>query len=210
MLSSNSMISFLNPDEYLLFMKKLRISPNWRIEKGILNTRGKKIEKKSYVYTLTKVFSEKKLFYRKVSIAEIVSWLDGFVIITRLLRHLKANVDIGVYSKLEIYMEYKIEMSKNRRIDYVFKYENRLLLVELRLSDRFPNLTNVWQKKELELIIYKELLSNYIPPNIEVIIYALVFMPEYDLNTEIYKNSEYNENNVSHLANYILKYLFKN
>lgn len=209
MLSKDSMVSFKNPNDYFKFLEELKIPKSWRIETGLLNGRGKMIEEKSYVSKLRKVFNSKKLFRRNVSVAEIVSWLDGFVIIARTLRELKKSIDKEQFLSLKIYLEYRIEMSKNRRIDYIFEYRNQLLLIEMRLSDRFPNISNVWQKKEIELIIYKELLSNYLSSKFNIIIYALVYMPEYDRNNLLLKNNKYNTDNIGHLSRYIQKYLLK-
>ena len=209
MLSKDSMVSFKNPNDYFKFLEELKIPKSWRIETGLLNGRGKMIEEKSYVSKLRKVFNSKKLFRRNVSVAEIVSWLDGFVIIVRTLRELEKSIDKEQFLSLKIYLEYRIEMSKNRRIDYIFEYRNQLLLIEMRLSDRFPNISNVWQKKEIELIIYKELLSNYLSSKFNIIIYALVYMPEYDRNNLLLKNNKYNTDNIGHLSRYIQKYLLK-
>jgi hypothetical protein len=74
------------------------------------------------------------------------------------------------------------------------------------LSSRFPNISNVWQRKEMELIIYKELLSNYIK-NKDIIIYAFIAMPEYNNTGKIDKNIKYNTQNINYFGDYIIEYL---
>ncbi len=207
MLAKEAMMSFENPKEYLEFLSKLKFPESWKVENGLLNERGKRIIDKYYTLKLKQIFNEKKLFRRNVSIAEIVSWLDGFVLMTRVIKHLNLKVDEKCFSKLKIHFEYRIRMSKNRRIDYVFEYENRILIIELRLSDKFPNLSNTWQKKELELIVYKELLHNYLPHKTRIIIYAFIFMPEYNENSKILKNIKYNKENINFFVEYVMKYL---
>ncbi len=206
MISDNSMLDFSNLNDFLSFYERV-LNTRWNIQTGDFNTRGKEIYNKPYTEKLRLLFHEKKLFRRTVSIAEIVSWLDSYVIIKRLINFLNNNLKDNEFNRLSLYCEYRIAMSKNRRIDFVFEYENKLLLIEFRLSEKFPNVSNVWQKKELELIIYKELMSNYIKESTKIYIYAFIAMPEYRKDIRIDKHVTYNHNNVKHLGEYIIKYL---
>lgn len=207
MLDKEAMRSFGKPQEFLEFLNKLKFPEKWKIETGLLNERGKRVSDKYYTSQLRQIFNEKKLFRRNVSIAEIVSWLDGFVLMARVIKNLEQKVEEKVFNNIKIHFEYRIRMSKNRRIDYVLGYENRILIIELRLSDKFPNLSNTWQKKELELIVYKELLNNYLPRHTKIIIYAFIFMPEYNESSKILKNIKYNFENINFFTEYIMKYL---
>ena len=204
--SKDAMLSFANYKEFWSFYQGLNIA-KWHISSGLLNERGKYIENRSYTQKLRQIFSEKKLFRRNVAIAEVVSWLDSYLILRRLINVLRAMLTEDILEKMKIHFEYRIEMSKNRRIDFIFEYENRILLAEFRLSDKFPNVSNMWQKKELELIIYKELLSNYLPSNLKVMMFAFIGMPEIDQGQMIEKNIKYNEENIDFFARYIAKYL---
>ncbi|MFW6272417.1 MAG: hypothetical protein ACOC2U_01395 [bacterium] len=202
----NAMIHFENPDMFYDFYDRLNIYGTWRIYSGKLNDRGFKIYDKSYTKKLRSVFNEKKLFRRNVSIAEIVSWLDNYIIIIRLFNYIESKVNKHTFSNIKILLEYKINFSKNRRVDMVLRYNDKILLVEFMLSSRFPNITNVWQRKEMELIIYKELLSNYIK-NKDIIIYAFIAMPEYNKSEKIEKNIKYNTQNINYFGDYIIEYL---
>ena len=82
------------------------------MSKGFMNTRGEIIRHKSYANQLRKMFSVKKAFRREVSISEIVSWLDSFVMMTRIVECLRKTIPIDDYNKIEIYFEYIIKMSK--------------------------------------------------------------------------------------------------
>lgn len=205
--SKDAMLSFSSYKAFWKFYHELNI-PKWHISTGLLNDRGRYIENRSYTHKLRAVFNEKKLFRRSVAIAEIVSWLDSYLILRRLFNRLKAKLGDDILKKMKIHCEYRIEMSKNRRIDFIFEYENKILLTEFRLSDKFPNVSNMWQKKELELIIYKELLSNYLPTGIKVMMFAFIGMPEIEQGQMIEKNIKYNEENIDFFARYIMKYLF--
>ena len=209
MLKENSMLSFSNPNEFMNFYEDLDIYGSWKIQSGTLNYRGESIKDKLYVNKLRLIFSEKKLFRRNVSIAEIVSWLDSYCLIKRILVLLNEKLKIQeLFDNLEIFCEYKIELSKDRRIDYILKYKKKLLLVEFRLSEHFPNMSNLWQKKELELIIYKELMSNYIGEDVRIYLYAFIAMPEFDNKRLLPKNIKYNKDNINYFCEYIMKYLF--
>ena len=204
--SKDAMLSFSSYKAFWTFYQSLNI-PNWHISTGLLNDRGKYIENKSYTNKLRAVFNEKKLFRRNVAIAEVVSWLDSYLILRRLFNILQAKLGDDVLSKMKIHCEYRIEMSKNRRIDFIFEYKSRVALIEFRLSDKFPNVSNMWQKKELELIIYKELLGNYLPSDLKIIMFAFIGMPEIEQGQMIEKNIKYNEENIDFFARYIMEYL---
>jgi hypothetical protein len=205
-MDKSAMIYFESPRYFYDFYEQLNIYGTWKICDGKLNDRGSKIYDKRYTNKLRKIFNKKRLFRRNVSIAEIVSWLDNYVIIIRLLNYLKNQIDLCIFSNITLSLEYKIDFSKNRRIDMVLGYHNNLLLVEFMLSSRFPNISNVWQRKEMELIIYKELITNYIRDK-KIFIYAFIAMPEYSGKYKIYKNIKYNEQNIKYFGDYIIRYL---
>ncbi len=206
MFSKNSMISFEKIEKFLDFYVKV-LNVQWKIRLGKPNNRGEEIYNKTYTEKLRKIFNSKNLFRRSVSIAEIVSWLDSFVVIESLVNFLKKNLTQTTLNEISLHCEYKISMSKNRRVDFVIQYKKRVLLVEFRVSEKFPNISNVWQKKELELIIYKELIKNYIDESYRIYVYAFIAMPEYKGKEKIHKHVTYNEKNVAHLGEYIIKYI---
>ncbi len=205
-MNKNAMIYFKNPSNFYNFYQQLNIYGTWKICIGKLNDRGSKIYSKSYTKKLRLIFNKKQLFRRNVSIAEIVSWLDNYIIMLRLFAYIENKIDKNTFSSISILLEYKINFSKNRRIDMILCYKNKILLTEFMLSSRFPNISNVWQRKEMELIIYKELLSNYIKEK-EIIIYAFIAMPEYSTTGKIEKNIKYNTQNINYFGDYIIEYL---
>jgi len=202
----NSMASFSNLDDFNRFYESLSIQGGWKIKSGLMNRRGEAIENTAYVHYLKKLFMKKDLFRRNVSIAEVVSFLDGYEFLSRTIKNLKEKLQQEVFEKIKVHIEYKIPYSKNRRIDYLFEYDNNILLTEFRLSSDFPNQGSTWHKKELELIVYKELLRNFILDK-SIYLYALIGMPEYTHQAPIHKNILYNDNNIDFFADYLITFL---
>ena len=207
-LKNNAMIGFNSPKEFFEFYTSLGILHEWKIVTGKMNDRGERIENRGYVHTLRKLFKEKKLFRRMVSIAEIVSFLDEYHLLKRILVTLKKKLDPEQYTSLKIFLEYKIPYSKNRRIDIIFQYGKKLLLFEFRVSATFPNQSAMWKKKELELMIYKEFMMNYLPKDYQLYLYAFIGMPEYHHNQKIEKHIMYNKTNIDFFVDYMMTYLF--
>lgn len=198
---------FETPKSFQRFIDELDIYNGWKITKGLMNTRGELIRNKPYSNQLRKMFSVKKAFRREVSISEIVSWLDSFVMINRTLNILKTELSKEEYDKIEIYFEYIIRMSKKMRIDFIIKYNQKLLLVELRMVNDFGKIRGTWHKKKSELLIYKELMYNYINHDIRILTYALITLYEFDGKQKNQKHLKFNNDQARYLAEYINKFM---
>lgn len=198
---------FSSPKMYVKFIQELDIYNGWKITKGLMNARGEIIRHKSYANHLRKMFSKKKAFRREVSISEIVSWLDSFVIMSRVVEKLRENLETKDFNKIEIYFEYIIKMSKKMRIDFIIKYDDTLLLLELRMIDNFRKLKGTWSKKKSELLIYKELLYNYIDKDTKVLTYALITLYEFNGKEKDLAHYKYNNDQAEYLAEYIRKFM---
>jgi len=209
-LSENSMVAFENPQGFRHFYQKLLQGKEWKISSLSLNHRGYQLQKENFVSYLRNLFNAKGLFRRSVSIAEIISFMDSYYIMDKVFNSLEKLLDPEDFKKLSLYCEYKIKYSKNRRIDYVLRFHDKILIIEFRLSATFPNMSNVWQKKENELLIYKELLSNYFPQECKILVYAFIAMPEFNDHTAIFKHIQYNNQNAKYFAEYINEFLIKN
>ena len=207
MKKDESMLHFEKLEKFSEFVNALDIYNGWKINSGILNKRGEEIRDKEYTKKLRKIFNDKKLFRRSVAISEIVSWLDSYLIINRFINELQKLVPKNIFDKFEIYCEYKINLSKMRRIDYILAYGDNLLLLEFRLADKFSNLSTNWSRKMLELIIYKELLGNYTDSKTRIFLYAFISLPEYDNKIKLTKHVDYNNNSINHMARYVIEYL---
>ena len=78
---------------------------------------------------------------------------------------------------LTIIQEYGIPFS-NKRADYVLVYQNKILIIEFsfdRLGDIYK-----YETKLNQAMGYKELLTNVLPPHIEVGTYTFIIEPEID------------------------------
>lgn len=207
-MKEDSLYTFDTPQEFFNFYDELNIYGEWKIQKGLLNKRGSLIQNKPYVNLLRDKFFKRGFFRKQVSIAEIVSWLDTMFIIKRYLTMLQASIESSMYSQIKIYVEYMIKMSKKMRVDYIFKYNNTILLVEFRTVSTFEKIRPTWDLKFRELLIYKELMRYYIKHK-SIILYAFITMFEYDNKRLVEKNHQYNENQIKYLVEYTIKYLIQ-
>ena len=129
--------------------------------------------------------------------------MDSLNVMVRLLESLNKNLKKADYEKLGFLMEYVIKHSKLMRIDFIILYENRILLIDFRLVDDFNKVKSTWSKKKQELLVYKELLQNYIHSDYDVYTYAMIIMYEYVGNSGNQKHIKFNNDQIEHLALYI-------
>jgi hypothetical protein len=202
----DTLIYFDTPSDLIAFLHELDVYNGWQIQSGLLNDRGKQIYNRRYVKMLRERFDNRDFFRQRVSIAEIVSWLDTMSLMRRLVESLRAKLGRDVAEQIHIYCEYMIQMSKKMRIDYVLEYEDRLLLLEFRTVNRFEKLRSTWQMKFQELQIYKELMSYYLPDK-TIRVYSFIAMYEYDRGKLDVVQKQYNDNQVNYLTEYIQRYL---
>lgn len=203
----DSLLYFDNPDEMIIFIDKLDIYNGWKISKGTMNERGELIRNKSYSKLLRSIFSDKEAFRRKLSIGETVSWLDSFEIMRRVILELRQKISKDIYTNIGIHFENIIKMSKKMRIDFIFEYNNQILLLEFRMVNDYTKIRSTWSKKKGELLVYKELMCNYIDDKVKILTFAFISMYEYENRNKIASHVNYNNNQVSFLVEYIQKFM---
>ncbi len=211
MFSDNSMLSFDDLQIFQNFYSALIYFGKWRITDKPVNKRGDEVRNSNYMKFLRQKFDEKHLFRWQVSIAELISIVDGLFLMNKFADKFKENYGYETYSKLSLFCEYRIKLSKNKRVDFILGNGSKILLLELRISNTFPNLSNIWHKKAYELLIYKEMMSYYLSPEIKIHNYSFIAMPEYTGvkgKEPVKKHIEYNNNNVNHLCKFVKEYLF--
>ena len=108
----DSLLYFENPQELRKFIRSLDVYNGWKIQSGVMNDRGKMIIDKGYAIKLRKIFKDKQFFRKAASVAEIVSWMDNLILISRVLDNLEESLAPEVFAKFKISAEYKIKMSK--------------------------------------------------------------------------------------------------
>jgi len=208
-MKNDCLLHFKNPYQFKNFIFELGIYNGWRIDCGLMNNRGKNIESRGYTKILRKLFEENKLFRKQVSIAEIVSFLDTFVHLERVLNLLISKEEQNIIKEIEILFEYKIEMSKMSRVDCIIKYKHRICLFELRTVDSFNKLKTAYDKKRIELMIYKDMMLNYMDKIDKIVVLPLIGLYEYKdkkLNQEFYEN---NLKNAEFACEYIQRYILQ-
>jgi len=174
-----------------------------------MNTRGESIRNKGYTRYLRDRFNNKNMFRRSVSISEIVSWLDSFVIMKRLFDKLRENIERTEFDEIELYCEYVIKLSKNMRVDFVIRYKKIILIIEFRMVNNFSKIKTTWNKKKLELLVYKELMENYIETDFRLLTFAFISLYEYDGKVIESLHFDYNNNQVDFLVRYLVEFVIK-
>jgi len=206
-MKDDSFLYFKNPDMFNDFLKTINVLNGWKITSGTLNDRGLYISNKWYSNYLKNKFNNKNLFRRSVSISEIVSWLDSFSIMNRVFGKLSTMCNQKEFNKIEICCEYVIQMSKKMRVDYLIKFDKKVLLLEFRLVNDFEKIKSTWTKKKTELLIYKELSENYFEKEIKVLTFAFISLYEYENNILNIPHIDYNNNQIDFLCEYIRRFM---
>lgn len=209
MFEENSMLYFKTLDGCLKYIRGLDIYGGWKINDGLMNDRGKHIENKTYVNELRNTFNAKRLFHKSVAISEIVTWLDSFIHLTRIIEYLQKINQQEILSDTQVIFEYVIEMSKLSRIDVIFKYKKRLCLIEFSLVNSFTRMKKAYQNKRIELMIYKDLMLNYLPNDYKVVVLPFISLYEYKDKKTVKKHLESNLKQAEFAARYIDAYILK-
>lgn len=208
-MKNDSLFHFNNPIDFLNFLNKLDIYNDWKIGNGTMNSRGESIRYKGYTNYLRDKFNNKRMFRRSVSISEIVSWLDSFVIMRRFINVLRNSIENNEFNEIKIYCEYMIKMSKKMRVDFIIKYKNIILLIEFRMVNKFTKIKTTWTKKKLELLVYKELLENYTDKDIKILTFAFISLYEYEGKYLDNIHLNYNNNQIDFLVEYFIEFVIK-
>jgi len=203
-----ALLYFQSPNEFKSFFDSLNIYNDWKITNGTMNFRGETIRNKSYAIYLRNIFNNKEMFRRSVSISEIVSWLDSFVIINRFFSSLRNKLSIEDYNQIELYCEYVIKMSKKSRVDFILKYKQTIILLEFRMINDFKRIKSTWDKKKLEMLVYKEMLQNYLD-NMKVLTFVFVSLYEYEEKNIDQIHVDYNNKQVDFLVEYTIKFVIE-
>jgi hypothetical protein len=206
-MEKDSLLYFNNPLEFIKYIHRFEVYKDWKIESGLMNDRGGKVANSDFFKEIRRLFELKGVFRKKVSVAEMVTWLDTFVHLERLFNIIIANYDNDYIKDIKIGFEYVVQMSKKSRIDCVIKYRNNYCLFEFTTVNKFTKLKASFDKKRIELIIYKDMMYNYISNKSKIICYPFVGLFEYHdgiRNNKFYIN---NKNNIAYAYDYLKAYI---
>jgi len=74
------------------------------------------------------------------------------------------------------------------------------------MLDNFKKIRSTWAKKKGELLIYKELMQNYIEDK-RILTYALITLYEFNGKVSEQTHIKYNYDQAEYLAEYIRKFI---
>jgi hypothetical protein len=189
--------------EFVKYIHKFEVYKDWRIENGLMNDRGYKVGESDFFMEMRNTFRSKDMFYKKVSIAEMTTWLDSFIHLERLCKLMIANFNIDKLNEIEIGFEYVVKMSKKSRVDAIIKYRGKYCIFEFSTVSSFNKLKPTFDKKRLELMIYKDMMHNYIEYPSKIICYPFIGLFEYN---DEERNEKYFNNNIKNIS-YAYDYL---
>ena len=209
-MKNKSLLYFSNPVEFINYINQIEIYKEWKIESGYMNDRGSKITESKYFRDMRWLFDEKNIFRKKVSIAELTTWLDTFIHLERILTLLIANYPNKILSKIEISFEYVIDMSKQSRVDTIIKFNNNYILFEFSTVSNFTKMKSAFDKKRLELLLYKDMMANYIDYPSKLVLFPFIGL--YEFNNSVLEDKHYqnNKKQAAYAYEYIKKYVLKN
>lgn len=170
-------LHWLNCDELNKLVKDDLHLASWLVYDMDAKDRAKMIDY-TYKYQYLKNRAEEQEI--KPQSAEIISWLDTLNIMYYVLDY----VGPKIRNELQILQEMEIPFT-NKRADYVLVYRKKILIVEFSFQnwnrrDKFENKLN-------QAAGYKELLSNVLPPHIEIGTYTFLIEPETDKSGRVVK-----------------------
>lgn len=163
-------LHWLNCDGFNKLIKEELNLENWLVYDMSADDRAKMIDY-TYKYQYLKRQAEEQDI--NVKSAEIISWLDTLNIMYYVLDYVEPNIR----SELQILQEMEIPFT-HKRADYVLVYRKKILIIEfsfLKLNGRYK-----FEDKLNQAVGYKELLSNVMPPHIEIGTYTFLIEPETD------------------------------
>lgn len=159
-----------NCEEFNKFIKEDLYLENWFVYDMNAEDRAKMVDYTVKYQHLKKRSEEQEINAKST---EIISWLDTLNIMYYVLDY----VDPQIRNELQIFQEMEIPFT-HKRADYVLVYRRKILIIEFsfqKLNGRYK-----FEDKLNQAVGYKELLSNVVPPHIEIGTYTFLIEPETD------------------------------
>lgn len=176
-----------------LVSKYKAIGFEWKIRKGTMAQRYEKIQGK-YEQNFQKQFKE----IENLKNSDLVGFLDSLSLMNSL------NNQLEDLDGIDIFMEFLIPYSQEKRIDYLLCFKCTILVLEFSYFDSQNNKKNYMQtyhQKLLQVMQYEKLLQNLISSKVKTIPYVVLYSPETNETREPIANN--NLNKVIELASLI-------
>ena len=162
-------LHWLNCNDFNKLIKEMRLE-NWLVYDMDAQDRAKMVDYTNKYQYLKQQAEQQGI---NVKSAEIISWLDTMNIMYYVFDYVNPEIrdEICILQEMEIPFTHK-------RADYVLVYRKKILIVEFsfqKLSGRYK-----FEEKLNQAVGYKELLSNVMPPHIEIGTYTFMIEPETD------------------------------
>ena len=111
-MKESTLLYFGSPMEFVEYIHRFEIYKDWKIQHGLMNDRGYLVGGSDFFVEIRRLFDLKDMFRKKVSIAEMTTWLDSFVHLERLCNLMIANFSKEKLDNIEVGIEYVLKMSK--------------------------------------------------------------------------------------------------
>jgi len=176
-----------------LVEKYKAIGFNWEIRKGTMEQRYARIKGK-YEEFFNKQFKEIDNIKNK----DLVGFLDSLSLMNSLNNLLK-DLD-----EIDVFMEFLIPYSHEKRIDYLLCFKCTILILEFGYFDFQHNskkYMEFYHQKLIQVMQYEKLLQNLISSKVKTIPYVILYSPEINEAREPIANK--NSNRIIELASLI-------
>lgn len=178
---------------------------SWNIENQLFKDRAAFYAKKDFFGKMRDKFLSENLTIWDLKSEEIISWIDTFVILNRVISKdfmKENNIDIIVIK------EYPLVYGNHMRVDYLLVFERAIIVLEMGMFNQDERRGEErYTKKLLESIAYNQLIKNMVNGSVEVFNHVIIYRPEYDRIKNIWlrDNIIYNNEEVKTAQNYICK-----
>ena len=139
---------------------------------------------------------------------EAITWFDSLTMLYHSLNKIK---DEELKNNLKIFQEFCMPYSK-KRADYLLTYDNKILILEFSFKKLGYDIN--YEAKLQQASSYKEILSVFLPKEIDIGTYTFLIAPDEDEEGKLIYNAEtkrrVNDDKVEELATVIAKFFKKN
>jgi len=178
---------------------------NWKIENQLLKDRVGKYRNEVFFITLYNQFNDQKLTIWELKQEEIITWIDTIFLLRRIFFQIFKNGING--ENVSIIMEYPLVFGNHMRSDYLIVYDRLIIVLEFGMFNQDEKRSEErYTKKLQESINYRQIISNLVSRDLNVVNYVMIYRPEFDwfMKKEMSDNIIYNNGEIDLLTNFIV------